>query len=105
MFKTTIDNKEKFFETADLAIEYIKNTFTSETCLFQKVTNWTSITKAGNRSCQVAFIKIENNAPKSFSKSILWINAREDKKKEEIKWCKEFGEEWEETRKKILEKF
>lgn len=98
-----IDNEYIFFETETEAIETIKNHFSSNTCIFQKVTNWTQLTKNNNSSCQVSFIKIENGVAKNFSKSILWIDAfkeeREAAAKEIREWKEKFSKEWEEVTK------
>lgn len=106
MFRTMIDNEYRFFETEEEAIEAIKNHFSSETCIFQKVTNWTSITKNHNSSCQVCFIKIENGMAKSFSKSILWIDAfkeeREEATRKAREWKENFSKNWNEIRNFLL---
>ena len=106
MFRTKINDDYKFFETEQEAIETIKNIFSSETCIFQKVTNWTQVTKNGNSSCQVSFVKIENGIAKNFSKSILWIDAfkeeREEAAREAKEWHDNFSEEWKKATIKIL---
>ena len=106
MFRTTINDEYKFFETEEEAIETIKNHFSSNTCIFQKVTNWTRLTKNNNSSCQVSFIKIENGMAKNFSKSILWIDAfkeeREEAARKAKEWRENFSKDWEETRKSLL---
>ena len=103
MFRTTINEEYVFFDTVEEAVETIKDIFSSNTCIFQKVTNWTSVTKKGNSSCQVSFIKIENGVAKNFSKSILWIDAfkeeREAAAKEAREWKEKFSKEWEEVTK------
>ena len=103
MFRTTINEEYVFFDTVEEAIETIKDIFSSNTCIFQKVTNWTRVTKNGNSSCQVSFIKIENGVAKNFSKSILWIDAfkeeREAAAKEAREWKEKFSKEWEEVTK------
>ena len=103
MFRTTINEEYVFFDTVEEAVEIIKDVFSSNTCIFQKVTNWTNVTKNGNSSCQVCFVKIENGVAKSFSKSILWIDAfkeeREAAAKAAREWKENFSREWEKVTK------
>ena len=73
MFRTTVNEEYVFFDTVEEAIETIKDIFSSNTCIFQKVTNWTRITKNGNSSCQVSFIKIENGVITPTYIQYLWV--------------------------------
>jgi hypothetical protein len=103
MFRITIDNEYKFFNTIEEAIQTIKDIYMSDTCIFQKVTNWTRVTKNNNCSCQITFIKIENGLAKTFSKSILWLGVKEKTNHECYEdWTKRWSEEWNKTIEKLL---
>lgn len=105
MFRTVINEEYRFFETEKEAIETIKNIFSSETCIFQKVTNWTTVSKKGNSSCQVMFVIIKDGQAKTFSKSILWLDAfkkeREARRKEVEEEKTRLAKEWDEVTENI----